>query len=78
MNIKEEIKKLSEAEKILLIEEVWDDIAAERNDYLTEAQKAELDRRLQMANEGKIKYFTLEESRERINRLRKHVHGDNI
>lgn len=78
MNWREEIKKLSDAEKILLVEEIWNDIASNRKDDLTDAQKAELDRRLETVSEGKVKYFTLEESRERINRLRKYVHGNNL
>jgi len=42
-----EIKKLSVAERILIVEEIWDSIAAEQEAVqVTEAQKAELDRRL--------------------------------
>lgn len=78
MNLREEIKKLSVAEKILLVEEIWDDIATNREEDLTDAQKAELDRRLQMVSEGKVKYFSQDESRERINRLRKYVHNNDF
>ncbi len=43
----EEIKKLSIAERILVVEEIWDSIAAEQESLaVTEAQKEELDRRL--------------------------------
>ncbi len=73
MNIKEEISKLSTAEKILLVEEIWDDIASENKEDLTEAQKTELRRRVQLAEEGKVKYLSLEESRERIKALKKNV-----
>jgi len=39
--------KLSVAERILLVEEIWDRIAAEQEPLeLTEAQRRELDRRL--------------------------------
>lgn len=53
-----EIKKLSVAERILIVEEIWDSIAAEQEAvHVTEAQKAELDRRLASCdaspNEGK-------------------------
>jgi putative addiction module component (TIGR02574 family) len=53
-----EIKKLSVAERILIVEEIWDSIAAEQEAVqVTEAQKAELDRRLASCdaspNEGK-------------------------
>ncbi len=42
-----DISKLSVAERIQLAEDLWDSIAAETGDLpLTEAQKAELDRRL--------------------------------
>ena len=42
-----DIKKLSVAERILIVEEIWDSIAAEQEAvHVTEAQKAELDRRL--------------------------------
>ena len=53
-----EIKKLSVAERILIVEEIWDSIAAEQESVqVTEAQKAELDRRIASydasPNEGK-------------------------
>jgi putative addiction module component (TIGR02574 family) len=42
-----EIKKLSVAERILMVQEIWDSIAAEQESLqVTEAQKAELDRRI--------------------------------
>jgi putative addiction module component (TIGR02574 family) len=42
-----EIKKLSLAERILIVEEIWDSIAAEQESVeVTEAQRAELDRRI--------------------------------
>jgi putative addiction module component (TIGR02574 family) len=42
-----EFRALSPAERILLVEELWDRIAAEPNAVpLTPAQRAELDRRL--------------------------------
>lgn len=41
------IDQLSVAERILLVEEIWDSIAEEVNaSELTQAQKGELDRRL--------------------------------
>jgi putative addiction module component (TIGR02574 family) len=44
--ITEEIKKLSVAERILLVEEIWDSIARENEAFeLSSAQKGELDRR---------------------------------
>jgi len=42
-----EIKKLSIAERILMVQEIWDSIAAEQGSLaITEAQKTELDRRI--------------------------------
>ena len=47
-NLTEEAKKLSIAERLALVEEIWDSIA-EDNEYfeLTEEQRQELDRRLE-------------------------------
>ena len=42
-----EIKKLSVAERMLIIEEIWDSIAADQGSLeVTETQKKELDRRI--------------------------------
>ncbi len=47
-NLTEEAKKLSVAERIALVEEIWDSIAEENGCFeLTEAQQQELDRRLE-------------------------------
>lgn len=44
----EQIKKLSVAERILLVEEIWDSIAADDESLeLTHEQKAELERRIE-------------------------------
>jgi len=46
-NLTEEAKKLSIAERIALVEAIWDSIAEENGCFeLTEAQKEELDRRI--------------------------------
>jgi putative addiction module component (TIGR02574 family) len=46
-NLTEEAKKLSIPERIQLVEEIWDSIAEESGCFeLSEAQKQELDRRL--------------------------------
>ncbi len=43
----EEIRRLSVAERIQLVEDIWDTIAASQEDVpITEAQQRELDRRL--------------------------------
>jgi putative addiction module component (TIGR02574 family) len=44
----EQAKKLSIADRILLVEEIWDTIAEENQAFeLTDGQKRELDRRLE-------------------------------
>ena len=47
-NLTEEVKRLSIAERIALVEEIWDSIAEDNGCFdLTEAQKQELDRRIE-------------------------------
>ncbi len=47
-NLTDEAKKLSVADRILLVEEIWDSIAEDNGCFeLTAAQKKELDRRLE-------------------------------
>ncbi|MFH1066996.1 MAG: addiction module protein [bacterium] len=44
--VKEDISALSSAEKLLLVEDLWDEISLqEENIQLTKAQKEELDKR---------------------------------
>ncbi len=46
----EAAKRLSISDRILLVEEIWDTIAEENQAFqLTDAQKRELDRRLEVA-----------------------------
>ncbi len=48
MNLVEEAKKLSVSDRIRLVEEIWDTIAEENEAFeLTDAQKRELDRRVE-------------------------------
>jgi putative addiction module component (TIGR02574 family) len=48
------IKKLSIAERILLVEEIWDSIAKENEAFkLSKRQKAELDRRSKSFTQGR-------------------------
>ena len=47
-DIREQIKKLSVAERILLVEEIWDSIATENEAFeLSPSQKDALDRRIE-------------------------------
>ena len=47
-DLRDQIKKLSIAERIVLVEEIWDSIATENEAFeLTESQREELDRRIE-------------------------------
>jgi len=49
----EAARKLSISDRILLVEEIWDTIAEENEGFeLSDAQKAELDRRLDSTQNG--------------------------
>ena len=67
--LREELFKLSAAERLELVEELWDSIAAEREDEpfpLTDAQRKELDRRLRELDEHPERARPWEEVRERL------------
>ena len=50
MDLTQQARNLSIAERIRLVEEIWDTIAEENEAFeLTDAQKRELDRRLEVA-----------------------------
>ena len=50
MELTEQAKNLSISDRIRLVEEIWDTIAEENEAFeLTEAQKRELDRRIESA-----------------------------
>ena len=58
----EAAKKLSIADRILLVEEIWDTIAAENEAFdLSDAQKDELDRRLASVKSNPARGRTWEE-----------------
>lgn len=61
-DLKKEINKLPIAEKLILIEEVWDNIAAASSDIpLPEWQKQELDKRLAQYQTNEIETVPMEE-----------------
>ncbi|MGH7474972.1 MAG: addiction module protein [Longimicrobiales bacterium] len=63
----EELLKLSVAERIQLVEDLWDSIAADPEGLpLTEAQKAGLDRRLEEHRADPKSAVPWEEVRERL------------
>jgi putative addiction module component (TIGR02574 family) len=56
--IKNEIKKLNLAEKILLVEDIWDQIAESNESMpISDWQKQELDQRLGAYQKGELKTF---------------------
>lgn len=62
-----EIKKLSVAERMLIVEEIWDSIVADQESMeVSEAQKEELDRRLALHNSAPGQGKTWEEIRDRL------------
>jgi putative addiction module component (TIGR02574 family) len=73
MNIKQQINKLSPAEKILLVEEIWDDIADEHKRNLSKEKVKEIKRRIALEDEGKVKYYSWDEARKKIKALKKNV-----
>ncbi len=64
-----EIRKLSVEERILMVEAIWDSIAEDTSDddFLTEEQKKELERRIELHESGKGKTYTWEEVKARLN-----------
>lgn len=61
----ENILKLSVAERLLMLEKIWDSIPADKLSIST-AQKKELDRRLSRMNKGETKFFTWEEVKKNL------------
>ena len=62
-----EIKELSVAERMLIVEEIWDSIAADQELLVvTEAQKKELDRRIALCDSAPNQVKTWEETRDRL------------
>jgi len=67
-NLTEEAKKLSIAERINLVEEIWDSIAEENGCFeLSDAQKEELDSRLESFRANPSRGRTWEEIRSEFN-----------
>lgn len=60
------IEKLSTSEKLLLVERLWDSLD-KTTVALTDAQKLELDRRLEKHARGEGSYSTWEEVKQRLN-----------
>lgn len=65
----QEIEHLSSAEKILLVERIWDSINKQEIP-LTAAQRKELDRRLEKHHAGKNDYRNWEEVKQKLQNRR--------
>jgi putative addiction module component (TIGR02574 family) len=64
-----ELSNLSTAEKILLVEDLWDSIASDEDSIpIPESHKAELDRRLDTLKATPGSLLTLEELKSRVDR----------
>jgi putative addiction module component (TIGR02574 family) len=71
--LREELLKLSVAERLELVQELWDSIAAdcEREPYpLTDEQRQDLERRLAETDEDPTASAPWQEARERIRQSR--------
>ena len=64
-----EIDTYSDAEKIILAEQLWDSVSKE-NLTLSEEVKAELDSRLKNLKEKKTKLFSWKEVKEHLKNIR--------
>ena len=60
-----EVLKLNAADRLQIIEDIWDSLSADKIP-LTDAQKKELDRRINLYEEGKMKTSSWEEVKARI------------
>lgn len=59
--------KLPVQERIKLVEDIWDSIADEQDEFsLTSAQKRELDRRLELMEKNPARAISWEEAKQRI------------
>lgn len=64
------IKKYSNAEKIILAEQLWDSVAKKEIELSDEIKK-ELDHRLQIIEEGKTEYYSWNEVKNHLKEIRK-------
>ncbi len=66
---RQEIEALSNSEKILLVEQIWDSISKETLN-VTDGQKKELDHRLTKNANGETKYSSWDEVKRRLKKRR--------
>jgi putative addiction module component (TIGR02574 family) len=70
MDIRKEIKKLSEAEKILLVEDIWDEIDVESKAVLSKKKREDIDKRLEEIRQGKSASHSWEEVKVESKKIR--------
>lgn len=68
MQIKD-LSKYSDAEKIVLAEQIWDSIS-KKDIAISEEVKYELDHRIQKLEEGKSELYTWEEVKNHLKKIR--------
>ncbi len=64
-----DLLKLSIPERILLVEELWDSIEQEADSneiFFTEEQRLEIERRIDLIEQGKTKFYTWEEVKAKV------------
>jgi len=67
MTIGPDISRLTPAERILLVQELWDSLApSQESQPLTPAQQQEMERRLAAADRGEITYSSWGEVKRRV------------
>lgn len=69
MNLREEIKKLSDAEKILLAEDIWDDLASKNYSSLSIAKQLEIQKRLENIKQGNATFTDWETVKEKAKKM---------
>ncbi|WP_396211157.1 addiction module protein [Flavobacterium sp.] len=68
MKIKD-LNKFSNAEKIALAEQLWDSVS-KKDITLSEEIEKELDERILLVEEGKTEYYTWQEVKNKIDKIR--------
>jgi len=64
------IKELSPAEKILLVENIWDSIAENHYAELSKQEKSEFDKRLALIKSGKAVFNSVDEIKAKFRALK--------
>ena len=68
--LEKKINQLSDAEKILLVEKIWNSVGKKNSVKLSSAQEKELDRRLKLIESGDAVFLSLEDIKARFKALK--------